>query len=704
MTQRGVHVTSILMLIVCCAFAGHASAQAPAPAVAGNKAPLTLEDLFSEQNVIDTDISPSGKMIAAAIRHKVTTTCSWCSISPRGKKTPVTRINKDAFGDQIDVRMGCVCVEDRRSVAVPVAQPHQRGRGLRPPVARQSAQARQSTVRSGSRRQEPPAHVQREQYDEALVGAFDTSDIASIAVERSHAHPGARWRLGRTQPLQGRRHHRPRQDRSRRRRTASSTGGSTSTARRSVRVEYSVGTLRYYRRLDDGKWKKYYSVRRSEMDGAARLLADRAPPTDPNKFYVLARPPGKDRFGVYLYDLPKENFGEPLIENATLRHRRTRSRRATASRWSTTATTCTCASASSPMRNRMSYMRGLRKYFDESANVNVIARRRTTTTTILLRSMARATPPAYYYYLVDEKKLELVGLQTGRVVKGRALPEATVVNYKTRDGLEQTGYLTYPPGAKNAKGLPLVLMPHGGPQARDRLEFDPWVQYIAARGYAVFQPNFRGSSGFGEAFEDKRKSRVGPQDAGRPHRWRQGTGRPGHRRCRSRCASSALHMAATRRWRERRSRPTSTSAPCRSRVSATSTSIVRWQEEEIRRRFGELSIRAARRSATRTRTRQLSARCHPSFTSNAIKIPILLIHGDDDERVPYSQSAKPCRRLLEKSGRKTQLLKLRERRARWLRRRHLEGDALDRSAQFLWDNLGKGYGVDDPPAKFIFEK
>ena len=48
--------------------------------------------------------------------------------------------------------------------------------------------------------------------------------------------------------------------------------------------------------------------------------------------------------------------------------------------------------------------------------------------------------------------------------------------------------------------LPLVLMPHGGPWARDRLDFNPWVQYLAARGYAVFQPNFRGSWGFGETF------------------------------------------------------------------------------------------------------------------------------------------------------------------------------------------------------------
>jgi dipeptidyl aminopeptidase/acylaminoacyl peptidase len=76
-----------------------------------------------------------------------------------------------------------------------------------------------------------------------------------------------------------------------------------------------------------------------------------------------------------------------------------------------------------------------------------------------------------------------------------------VVVYKASDGLEIHGILTLPPG-RIAKNLPLVVMPHGGPQYHDRLGFDWLAQAFAGHGYAVFQPNFRGSDGYGLTFRD----------------------------------------------------------------------------------------------------------------------------------------------------------------------------------------------------------
>ncbi|MDB6061373.1 MAG: prolyl oligopeptidase family protein [Verrucomicrobiaceae bacterium] len=71
-----------------------------------------------------------------------------------------------------------------------------------------------------------------------------------------------------------------------------------------------------------------------------------------------------------------------------------------------------------------------------------------------------------------------------------------VVHYKAADGLALEGILTVPSAAKTGK-LPLVVMPHGGPEARDYPMFDWWAQAFASRGYAVWQPNFRGSAGYG---------------------------------------------------------------------------------------------------------------------------------------------------------------------------------------------------------------
>jgi pimeloyl-ACP methyl ester carboxylesterase len=78
---------------------------------------------------------------------------------------------------------------------------------------------------------------------------------------------------------------------------------------------------------------------------------------------------------------------------------------------------------------------------------------------------------------------------------------ARMMAWKAADGLELHGVLTLPPG-RSAKNLPLVVLPHGGPQARDYPGFDWLAQAFAGRGYAVFQPNFRGSDGYGIAFRN----------------------------------------------------------------------------------------------------------------------------------------------------------------------------------------------------------
>jgi dipeptidyl aminopeptidase/acylaminoacyl peptidase len=73
------------------------------------------------------------------------------------------------------------------------------------------------------------------------------------------------------------------------------------------------------------------------------------------------------------------------------------------------------------------------------------------------------------------------------------------IRYTARDGTEMSAVLTLPRG-REAKNLPLILMPHGGPAVRDDEEWDWWAQFIASRGYAVLQPNYRGSTGFGTKF------------------------------------------------------------------------------------------------------------------------------------------------------------------------------------------------------------
>lgn len=84
-------------------------------------------------------------------------------------------------------------------------------------------------------------------------------------------------------------------------------------------------------------------------------------------------------------------------------------------------------------------------------------------------------------------------------LKESEMAQMKPITYKSRDGLTINGYLTLPKGL-NPKNLPVVVNPHGGPWYRDSWEFDPEVQFLANRGYAVLQVNYRGSTGYGKKF------------------------------------------------------------------------------------------------------------------------------------------------------------------------------------------------------------
>jgi dipeptidyl aminopeptidase/acylaminoacyl peptidase len=108
-----------------------------------------------------------------------------------------------------------------------------------------------------------------------------------------------------------------------------------------------------------------------------------------------------------------------------------------------------------------------------------------------------AAPPVYYLIDYTTKKADIVGEQYPGLAD---VPQGTVrhFEYKARDDYALFGYLTIPAGAAE-KGLPLVVLPHGGPESRDTADFDWWSQFLASRGYAVLRPQFRGSTGLGDA-------------------------------------------------------------------------------------------------------------------------------------------------------------------------------------------------------------
>jgi dipeptidyl aminopeptidase/acylaminoacyl peptidase len=99
--------------------------------------------------------------------------------------------------------------------------------------------------------------------------------------------------------------------------------------------------------------------------------------------------------------------------------------------------------------------------------------------------------------LFDETRGTLESIaQSAPWLKGKKMASTQSISFATRDGISLEGYLTLPPGASKEAPPPLVVLPHGGPWARSTWMFDREVQFLASRGYAVLQPNYRGSTGY----------------------------------------------------------------------------------------------------------------------------------------------------------------------------------------------------------------
>jgi dipeptidyl aminopeptidase/acylaminoacyl peptidase len=119
------------------------------------------------------------------------------------------------------------------------------------------------------------------------------------------------------------------------------------------------------------------------------------------------------------------------------------------------------------------------------------------------------------YYLFDRQSHHLDTLFVSRTqLEGATLAAVKPIKYPAGDGTLIPGYLILPAGHESAKGLPAIVLPHGGPSARDEWGFDWLAQFYVARGFAVLQPNYRGSSGYGDEWFEKNGFRSWPSAIG----------------------------------------------------------------------------------------------------------------------------------------------------------------------------------------------
>ncbi len=119
-------------------------------------------------------------------------------------------------------------------------------------------------------------------------------------------------------------------------------------------------------------------------------------------------------------------------------------------------------------------------------------------TRFIIRTYADDDPGAVYLYSINDDRLTKLA-DVNPALNGRKLCKMDSIRYNARDGMPISGYLTLPNRLRK-QGLPLIVIPHNGPSARNVWEYNSEVQFLANRGYAVFQPNYRGSTGYGKAF------------------------------------------------------------------------------------------------------------------------------------------------------------------------------------------------------------
>lgn len=280
-----------------------------------------------------------------------------------------------------------------------------------------------------------------------------------------------------------------------------------------VAVRDSGKVLEYHSRIPgtngkNAKFRLAKSVRRDRTSNSTSLdFAPVGPAPSPTQYYVIGRPNNANFAGLYLYDFEqnkfmKEIFTPPNADVITAEINGRTGKFEGAIYRDNGRVKYKMAS-----KRDQAHMNALESYFGDTLTPNLLGVS-DDQNTLLFSASGPGDPGSYHIYDKSEAFAEEIGARSPEMTAAR-MGVGKIVSYKARDGLELFGYLTQPTNVPAGKKAPLIVMPHGGPEARSDFGFSQIVQILNWKGYQVFEPNFRGSTGRGLDFADKGRRQWG---------------------------------------------------------------------------------------------------------------------------------------------------------------------------------------------------
>lgn len=259
----------------------------------------------------------------------------------------------------------------------------------------------------------------------------------------------------------------------------------------------------------------------------------------------------------------------------------------------------------------------------------------------VIHQSSPSAPGAYYTLSLGTGKLAMLGMENAALGTSPLGPVKTI-SYTARDGMKLNAVLTVPAG-REARNLPLIVLPHGGPRARDDESWDFWTQFLADRGYAVLQPNYRGSTGFGRAYAAAGDGEWGlkmQDDVDDARAWAVSSGLADGKRV---CIAGASYGGYVAMRAAERNPDLYRCAITFAGVSDL-PAILRFDSQFVGA-LGTLDY-------WRSRAPDLRG-VSPVNNAERTGIPVLVIHGKKDLRVPLSQS-KDYVEKLKKAGKQVE--------------------------------------------------